>query len=863
MKISFRAASILLSLLIIITCVVVVAILESSNNATIRETKKAGSKGVDQCLAGSKSSINDLTAQMLSRIVKQVSLQLFTVVEAPHRHVTELFDFIMSFDVDYITDPAVLRTIVKRLMFAKLKATVTFGVSNFALRMDATAPKAFATGHQPEPDGDGKWGGITTVNVEGTNSVPSYYCAETFDANGDFYGQSANDIGFGSIIDDAGNIDNTTACRDILDGKQTTGLCVLPEAYIFSSGIQSLLKYQVTQERNVIHNSPALSTVAHVTIFSYVIMTNPKMRNIFNSLGILMVGTRLEQLSSIFSSINSSIPLNSVLYGVERNPWTSEIATLLGTNVGSVLTKNNATVVTATAATIQNFSHPVITTHYTEVMKTAGNYTTLAGEGLQDLVVGGERYFAMIERLAFHEIVWYVSLIVPRVSIMGEIDQVISNIETQFDESNSRVDADSKRAFAVALSAVCGVVLGAILLCTVATTKIISPLLALEKEMTAVANMRLEEVNDSRDPSRLAEIGSMQEAFRIMVLNLVEYRNFMPQSVLCETSDGNDETEKHDASGIMNISGRTSNVDETSTALSGSMSMSMSMSMSTSMVKPEKENTIVNALKQHLDLKKKNVTFVVFNVCDFHTTTRTMSSGDCQVYHSEIIQQLLVAISTFKGMPETFSGDRLLATYNALLQLSTHRNAACSSVCYLFTNLRRVVITQATAMTAGITCGEARVGNMGCQGMKKYTLLSENLTWCYALERFTRCQLSKGCIIDESVQSEAELTHECCLVGGVIFPKLHPSRTLFVYKLESTKTVKEEEWMYQVEDARANSAFVAWNTTIKFALKRDWEAARESLATVPPVQLEDLKNVVDIREWIRRETPGITAMIYH
>eukprot|EP01062_Namystynia_karyoxenos_P001165 TRINITY_DN1039_c0_g1_i5.p1 TRINITY_DN1039_c0_g1~~TRINITY_DN1039_c0_g1_i5.p1 ORF type:complete len:1114 (+),score=264.07 TRINITY_DN1039_c0_g1_i5:87-3428(+) len=153
-----------------------------------------------------------------------------------------------------------------------------------------------------------------------------------------------------------------------------------------------------------------------------------------------------------------------------------------------------------------------------------------------------------------------IALLIPRDEAMKTIDiataktrteaeQAAAAVRLSIQQSSDKTDEDKDDNFMLMIIIVVVACVVLIIISIVFVLSIIKPLLKLEQDMADVATMKLENVDLEEDPSKLEEVGNMQRSFITMVKNLIEYRNYMPQSILCGGEEEEEEEEQEWAEG--------------------------------------------------------------------------------------------------------------------------------------------------------------------------------------------------------------------------------------------------------------------------------------------------------------------------
>eukprot|EP00760_Papus_ankaliazontas_P008607 PhM_4_TR13895/c0_g1_i7/m.5489 len=230
----------------------------------------------------------------------------------------------------------------------------------------------------------------------------------------------------------------------------------------------------------------------------------------------------------------------------------------------------------------------------------------------------------------------------------------------------------------------------------------------------------LEAVDMERPASALEEVGSMQVSFLRMCQNMKEYRNYLPASILAMMSQGGAD----DGDGAADVEG-----DSVVSFDASGRSQSSASKLSRSEVG---RRSVRNSGDSYVTppvvdgVFRRNITVLVVNVRGFNKMVEVDASESLSM-HTRLIQAIVRGVTKNRGTPDVFLGDRFLATWNTVTRMSTHRTNACHAIHYInTTELPTVMVDNSknkfdVALTFGVASSEARCGNMGCDGMKKYT----------------------------------------------------------------------------------------------------------------------------------------------
>ena len=484
---------------------------------------------------------------------------------------------------------------------------------------------------------------------------------------------------------------------------------------------------------------------------------------------------------------------------------------------------------------ITNHSMEDATSHIPSVIAEHGRFAFTHQRNYRDLMdmtktsflkwsdSNGTEFWTVTSTIEHGSIFWYSTLLVPRASVMEAIDASTNAIRAKVSADLSSADAQKEDAVIVMVTAVA--VVGLLAIAVVFTRYITSPLLKLGSEMASVAVMDLEAVDTGRAVSQLSEVGVMQRSFVTMVANLVEYRNYMPQSVLVNDS----ETEVSDTDSTQGLKSQQSGLS------SGSADAMQNQ----------------KALLRVEGMKKKKVSLAHMNVVAWHAFIKKHKDAEMLSAHAGVVERILTAVQHNKGVCDTFAGDKILATFNAFVPRPSH-----SVACVKAAHEVATALGDDLKISYGCTTGEARVGNMGCNGMKKVSILSESMSWVVVLERWNRMNDLPG-VIDRNVSRDTEGQVVLRCEGAVLFRKLSEN-VQTVFSVRGLCSSENEEWMYQLESA-SNNSHALWNEVFEHIIKQDFEKASSLLESVAQDQrtpYEELVGYVAAKDY----TPFVVRM---
>lgn len=481
---------------------------------------------------------------------------------------------------------------------------------------------------------------------------------------------------------------------------------------------------------------------------------------------------------------------------------------------------------------------------------------------------------------------WYITMMIPRDAMMKEIDAARARVQKQSDKDYE--DTDKERTTSLIVTVIVVVIASMVMIAgSIAVTLLtIRPLHVLESEMAKVATMDLDSVRDRTrrsDFSGLLEVRKMQKSFHRMLRNLKEFRNFMPASVLCSHDAADAEAEEaQDETGTMMSGSQRSQSHKSKSRASQASSRHGGGGMASSAASSMKSAAMKKFLHKQMGdgIKRKKISWVVTNVANWHVHTKSLDDNTIVALHSRMIEGCMAAGRATKAITDSFSGDRVLFSLNAVQPLGSHRVAAGHTLVSVREFFKFELIQHSTttssriggpttasgaqpkspgvtgsgnvtasqmkgpvnaSIQSGIQCtgcalsGEAKIGNMGCAGMKRFSFLSPMLTFTYALERLCRSLGASG-VTDSSFAAEVSGQFNFRTIDKVTFPKVPAKKKddtdgFMIRELCGKKSASEDEWMYQLEEGEAADPNKEWNNAINEANSGNMDPLKAVLTT--------------------------------
>ena len=432
--------------------------------------------------------------------------------------------------------------------------------------------------------------------------------------------------------------------------------------------------------------------------------------------------------------------------------------------------------------------------------------------------------------------------------------------------SDTMGDASDASVSALAL-AVCMSVLCAFLV-FVGVSIILSPLSILAADMSDVALMKIGGKTLSGQVSRIAEVGSMQDSFHKMVMNLAEFKNYLPQSVLCDAKDTTLSPASNSHSILSERTFQTNFPDLTNT------NPNLSDSSSASSAVRRETNSVFSP-----GLKPKSASLLVVNVKGFHTMVKQLNQNQLVSLHEKYLDPVVTTVRNFRGIVDELSGDHIFLSFNTVLHTPGHCAKAVECSLRVKSVFKDQIFTELAFLndvpslhepqsgaplpvTLALTTGRALCGNLGSSGVKKFVVIGHASS---TVRLYERCGATWGVSIltdhtmetDEAVRQTTELRTLLRIFN-------HKNDPIFLYEIVDTKrNTRGNEWMYSLATLEETTKLAAHNTLVQSIYDGNWGVAREKLthlkntsAEYDPVSksLVTMQRIAELDTWLQHCT---------
>jgi len=490
----------------------------------------------------------------------------------------------------------------------------------------------------------------------------------------------------------------------------------------------------------------------------------------------------------------------------------------------------------------------------TEFMNGYTSLTDIGKPPLDGFAADGTRFFASAKEIPVGyngaDGTWIVTVVIDREYVLGATDRqqrqtqdairdatarVAADVArdeaavaAEVEESNKKVqdDLDQDRMILYIAVGVTAVVL--MVISVIFVMRIVAPLLELKADMSEVAVMKLENVDEHRPLSLLEEVRAMESSFKQMIANLREYRSYMPASVLMDDEE-EDEDEVSESGASESVSRSESKVASRRQSSTGKSSTMASGKASTQKSKMTKQEIIKGkAAAMAVNLVKKKAAFLSLNVTDFSGLAVTVRPDVVIEAIKVYLQKVVDIVQKSKGVPDGFNGDRVYASFAAVRPCGTPR-AIASVAAYDCTEQGQAALNTMLPIddgmargqvVAGVAGGDSLCGNVGTDMMKKFCcigLATGNAHVCCQVN----IQWLTAAICDYSCITEAKNV----LNVRRLVPTNRRGVSLGMAQILGKKEVGEDEWMYQMEEGEKNDPTKLFNAAVELFAQGEVEKA--------------------------------------
>eukprot|EP01062_Namystynia_karyoxenos_P001162 TRINITY_DN1039_c0_g1_i1.p1 TRINITY_DN1039_c0_g1~~TRINITY_DN1039_c0_g1_i1.p1 ORF type:complete len:953 (+),score=291.52 TRINITY_DN1039_c0_g1_i1:111-2969(+) len=394
---------------------------------------------------------------------------------------------------------------------------------------------------------------------------------------------------------------------------------------------------------------------------------------------------------------------------------------------------------------------------------------------------------------------WVVISTVKSIEYMRGIEAATATAEvnTQRQTDKMMSELDDARDLTIIIVVCVGF---AILVLTFAMVYLMTlPLRLLATDMHSAAVMDLDDLGDGSDGmSAFTEVKELQKSFFAMVKSLKELRNYMPQSALVH-SDDEEEAEKGKEQADKKLEGSQSKLS--GSRMSGSARSSAVGSRQSKATKQQQQKTAAHG---EMGVKTKPCSILAINLRGWLAATTARASEGVSM-HGKYVSAVLSLMKSNKGICEPFVGDRLVVHFGALTPCTASPAKACT-VAYTLSE-------KDLGSVAGVCYAKTACGNIGVDGMKRFSLVGGSLPCAVLLAGIAKRKDLKT-LTDQGTYDEACKFFYFKSCTRVSFPKFK-QHVFTAWQIMAPKASSEDEWMYQMEEAEARDPYTVYNKAFK------------------------------------------------
>jgi len=323
--------------------------------------------------------------------------------------------------------------------------------------------------------------------------------------------------------------------------------------------------------------------------------------------------------------------------------------------------------------------------------------------------------------------------------------------------------------------------------------------------MESVAMMHVEML-DVPQKSPVVEVARIQNAFRMLIHQLLEYKSYMPAPLFQPSP--NPLTARSGLDGIQDLQTADSSQSEDPVTNchpnrpEGWDFIPSSSPASRRGMRPLGRSFYVPPTDLGR-LGRRNVAVVVINVRDFRTLLNKYNSSFDAVF-AGYISTVHEIVAKAKGNLDCVLGDRVFATFNAHIPCGDPITAATGAAVDLSASL---AISQAEKFVCqvGVSCGAMVAGSTGYSRFKTMVALGPPMKVACLLAHLS--QVNGHCVLaDQSVVERVRFTYHVHPVDLVHIPGHRTDdgdpRCFAVHAIGGRKELALAEWMYQLQEQR-------------------------------------------------------------
>ena len=207
---------------------------------------------------------------------------------------------------------------------------------------------------------------------------------------------------------------------------------------------------------------------------------------------------------------------------------------------------------------------------------------------------------------------------------------------------------------------------------------------------------------------------------------------------------------------------------------------------------------LCDACIQPLGLSAVKATLLTVNIKDTLRHLEEDSARFSQLF-TTILLRILKATESRCGMVDVFVGDRIHCSFNASKQCASHATSALHAARLLTQNGTQAGTYDMENMNLGVATGKVLRGDMGCEVMRRFSMVGTLVRDVYGIERSGRvlgCDVLCNRLCFSDAQCEHDLRLLPCKVE--VAPDCEPEVVAELVSREDDTVCAAQEWMYKI-----------------------------------------------------------------
>eukprot|EP01004_Peranema_trichophorum_P002672 NODE_1712_length_1839_cov_31.472611_g1453_i0.p1 GENE.NODE_1712_length_1839_cov_31.472611_g1453_i0~~NODE_1712_length_1839_cov_31.472611_g1453_i0.p1 ORF type:complete len:392 (+),score=65.48 NODE_1712_length_1839_cov_31.472611_g1453_i0:129-1178(+) len=318
----------------------------------------------------------------------------------------------------------------------------------------------------------------------------------------------------------------------------------------------------------------------------------------------------------------------------------------------------------------------------------------------------------------------------------------------------------------------------------------------------------------------------MSMCFALMASNLVQFRSFMPQSILTTPETGPSSPGVEDR-----ITESKSTTNKSFDVVNHS---SKQTDHSFSSRHEDKQMRILTVVEVS---SRRAGAIVLVNIKQFQSIIHD-SHVVAAKYHTQVLEAVSSIANRNKGLVEPFLGDHIMMTFNLVSNCTVYANMSCKTALEIlnhyktnvesWSNIMKHDLKKTGGLSIGLSQGHVNVGVMGSSNMKRLSFIGPSVNMVYLLERLCGKYKINSCC-DTNLEQHATSFFYFKTIDRILFEKYNTKPILIYEVVKEKRNSGMDEWMYELGSAEKDDPFNYINSSWKLFIQGKVDEAREVL----------------------------------